>query len=248
MDNQNKALYGRIGEQLKTNRFYKISEILILLFVVIAFVSCVLPLAGDNPILQQLVLWLANVFMLFYIWMGCKFRGEGWKDFGLSVQYPTWKSALRMVFQSIIVFILAMAGFILGSIIMANITGIPEGSGMNGYSYLQDNIGMLALTLVGVYIVSSFGEEVVYRAFLINRISELGPGGKKGHLIAVIISAIIFGLAHYGWGPMGMVQTGIMGLALGFCYIYLNKRLWALILAHAYMDTILMVQMYLQSN
>ena len=47
---------------------------------------------------------------------------------------------------------------------------------------------------------------------------------------------------------MGVAQTTFMGLALGICYIKLKKRLWILILAHAYMDTILMVQMYLASN
>jgi membrane protease YdiL (CAAX protease family) len=131
---------------------------------------------------------------------------------------------------------------------MANITGIPESTNLSGYDYLKDNIGMLLLTLGGVYIVSSFGEEVIYRAFLINRISELGLATKKGTTIAIIISSIVFGLVHYEWGPMGMVQTGFMGLALGICYIKLKKRLWILILAHAYMDTILIIQMYLASN
>jgi membrane protease YdiL (CAAX protease family) len=152
---------------------------------------------------------------------------------------------LKTFLQSIIVLILGLAGFIIGSIIMANITGIPESSDMTGYDYLKDNIWMLFLTLGGVYIVSSFGEEVIYRAFLINRISELGFSGKAGKIIVVIISALVFGLAHYSWGPMGIVQTSFMGLALGFCYVYLKKRIWVLILAHAYMDTILMVQMYL---
>ena len=67
-------------------------------------------------------------------------------------------------------------------------------------------------------------------------------------VLAVILSSVIFGLIHFDWGPMGIVQTGFMGLVLGICYIRLKKRLWILILAHAYMDTILMVQMYMASN
>ncbi|WP_237708856.1 CPBP family intramembrane glutamic endopeptidase [Gillisia marina] len=128
---------------------------------------------------------------------------------------------------------------------MANIIGIPESSDMGSYNYLKDNLGMLLLTLFGTYIVASFGEEVIYRAFLINRISELGLSSKTGKIIAVVISAVVFGLAHYTWGLMGIVQTGFMGLALGFCYLKLKKRIWVLILAHAYMDTILMLQLYL---
>ena len=180
--------------------------------------------------------------------VGLKLRGEGWKDFGLSLKSMSWREGLKVFMLSLLVLVLAVAGFIIGSIIMANITGIPEKANMNGYDYLKDNIGMLLLTLGGVYIVSSFGEEVIYIAFLINRISELGQGTGNSIIIAVIVSSVIFGLVHYDWGPMGIVQTGFIGLALGICYIKLKKRLWVLILAHAYMDTILMVEMYLASN
>ena len=186
--------------------------------------------------------------MLLVVWAGLKLRGENWKDFGLTFERISWRGGINVFLLSLLVVVLAVAGFILGSIIMANITGIPEGSNMSGYDYLKGNLGMLLLTLSGVYIVSSLGEEVIYRAFLINRISQIGLNTKNATTIAVIISSIIFGLAHYSWGPMGIVQTAFMGLALGICYIKLKKRLWILILAHAYMDTILMVQMYLASS
>ena len=131
---------------------------------------------------------------------------------------------------------------------MANITGVPESADLSIYNYLKDNFGMFILSLIGVYIVSSVGEEVVYRAFLINRIAQLGGGSKHAKAIAVVLSSVIFGLVHYAWGPMGMIQTGFMGLAMGICYIKLKKRLWILILAHAYLDTVLIVQMYLASK
>ena len=107
---------------------------------------------------------------------------------------------------------------------------------------------MLILTLIGTYIVASFGEEVIYRGFIINRLTELGLDSKIGRVIVIFISALIFGLAHYQWGPMGIVQTGFMGSVLGFFYLKLKKRIWILVLAHAYMDTILLVQMYLATN
>ena len=139
--------------------------------------------------------------------------------FGLSFKKISLKGALKVFLLSLLVFVLALAAFIIGSIIMANITGIPEGSDMKSYAYLKDNIWMLFLTLGGVYIVSAFGEEVIYRAFLINRISELGLNNKWGRIVTVIINAAIFGFAHYSWGPMGIVQTGFMELVLGTCYI-----------------------------
>ena len=233
---------------LNNNIFVKIFELLLVFLAAFAIIKILLPFAGDNLVAYQAVIWLANVVMLLLIWLGQRLRGQTFKEFGLIFSRVSKKQALRIFLLSLLIFVLAIAGFILGSIIMANITGIPESADMSGYEYMKDNIFMLILTLFGVYIVSSFGEEIIYRAFLINRLSDFGINIRYGQAIAVLISAIIFGTVHYSWGPMGMVQTGFMGLVLGLCYLKLKKRIWILIFAHAYMDTILMVQMYMASN
>lgn len=237
-----------LGERLRSNTAYKVGELLLLFVLVIVFVSAGLPFAGENPIHIQFVVWLANILMLIYVWIGLKVRGQTWKDLGLQMGPVSWKKGIKTFLQSLLVFVLALVGFALGSVIMANITGIPEPANMTGYNYLEGNLGLLLLTLAAVYIVSSFGEEVIYRGFLINRISEIGNGSRTATWLAVVLSSVIFGLIHYKWGPMGMVQTGFMGLALGICYIKLKKRLWTLVLAHAYLDTILMTQLYFGSN
>ena len=59
------------------------------------------------------------------------------------------------------------------------------------------------------------------------------------------MSAFLFGLAHFGWGVVGIVQTTFMGLALAISYLVLNRNLWVLVLAHVYMDTLLLVQIHL---
>ncbi len=248
IDKEKIAPTTKLGQQLHTHPLYKIGEIVLVFLVAFILINLMKPLVGDDPILKQASVWFANVLMLIIVWAGLKLRGESWKDFGLGVKSVTFREGIKTFLLSLLVFVLAVAGFIIGSIIMANITGIPENADMSGYDYMKDNIGMLVLTLGAALIVSSFGEEVIYRAFLINRISTLGLDTKKATFIAVILSSVIFGFAHYEWGPMGIVQTAFMGLALGICYIKLKKRLWILILAHAYMDTILMVQMYMASN
>ncbi|MGB5500580.1 MAG: CPBP family intramembrane glutamic endopeptidase [Maribacter sp.] len=238
----------KLGNLLRTNRLAKISELLMVFLVAFVIIKLFLRTEGEHLLYNQAVIWVANIAMLLLVWLGFKLRGESWQDFGLGFKKISFKAALRVFLLSLLVFVLALAGFVIGSIIMANITGIPEGADMANYDYLKDNIGMLILSLIGVYIVSSFGEEVIYRAFLINRISELGLDSKRARIVAVVISAIIFGLVHYSWGPMGVVQTGFMGLVLGICYLKLKKRLWILVMAHAYMDTLLLVQLYFTST
>lgn len=248
MDPHEYQVTTKIGIQLKSNALFKLGEIILLFILITAFVLLVLPLAGGNLLYKQGIVWTANILMLLYIWAGVRLRGEDCRSLGLGFKRPTGKQALRIFLLSILVFVLAMAGFMIGSIIMVNITGMPQQADMSTYDFLKDNLGLLALTLSGVYIASSFGEEVIYRGFLINRISEIGGNKKVAVIIAVILSAVIFGFVHYEWGPMGVVQTFFMGLVLGICYLKLKKRLWILVLAHAYMDTILMVQLYLGSN
>ncbi|NBC66497.1 MAG: CPBP family intramembrane metalloprotease [Bacteroidetes bacterium] len=234
-----------LRSQLESNLVYKIGEILLVFIAALALIYSLLPFAGENLVLQQAIVWTANILMLCLVWISLNIRGERWSDFGITFGAFSAKQAGTVFLKSFLVFVLAMIAFALGSVIMAPITGIPESADMSNYAYLQNNIPMLLLTLLGVYIVSSFGEKVIYRAFLINRISEMGFSEKWKNRIAIILSAIIFGLIHYEWGPMGMVQTGFMGLVLGYFYIRYDRKIWILVLAHAYMDTILMVQIYL---
>ncbi len=62
--------------------------------------------------------------------------------------------------------------------------GIPEGADFQSYEYLQGNPGMLLLSLAGVYIVSSFGEEVLFRGYLTTRCAEFFGGSKLGWRVA----------------------------------------------------------------
>ncbi len=240
----NTSFNNTIGELLKTSNTAKIIEIVVVFGIAFLIIEM---FKSEDPldiIYNQTIVWVANIIMLAMVYAGLKLRGEPLIHFGISFKRFSWKQGFKTFLQSVVVFVLALTGFVLGAIIMANITGIPEDPDMSGYNYLKNNLWMLFVSLGGVYMVSSFGEEIIYRAFLINRISEIGSNHKKNKTIAIIMSAIFFGLVHYSWGIMGIVQTGFMGLVLGVCYIYLRKRIWVLIFAHAYMDTILMLQMY----
>ena len=243
MQGENKRVTG-LGRTLLTSKLAQGGELVVVFIVAVALIMGAEPLVGENPLARQGVVWVANVLMLVMVWLGLRLRGQGWGHFGLSLRLANRRSVVRAVLQSFVVFVAAVAAFVVGAVVMANIVGKPEAADMSGYDYLQGNLPMLILALVAVYIVSSFGEEVIYRAFLINRIAELWSGGKAAWTLAVVISSIVFGLVHFGWGLTGMVQTGFMGLALGVSYLVVRRNLWVTILAHGYMDTILFLQMY----
>lgn len=237
-----------LGRLLSISRTVQILEIAVVFLIPTLVLWTTRSLTEDKPILKQAVTWFANILMILAVWIGIKLRGMSWKSIGLSFKFPGLKKAGKDFLLSVLVLMAALLAFVIGSVIMANITGMPQRADMSGYEFIIGNPFLFFLTLAGVWIVSSFGEEVVYRGFLINRINELGGNSRWSLRTAVLISAIIFGLVHYSWGPIGIVQTGFMGLALGIAYLILKRNLWIVVLAHLYMDTILWLQVYFSSR
>ncbi|MCS7466663.1 CPBP family intramembrane metalloprotease [Stieleria sp. ICT_E10.1] len=188
--------------------------------------------------------WAANMLMLAIVYWGLRLRGQSGVHFGLDRSLYRWRSAIRVFLQSIAVSFAAIAAFVFAAILMANLLGIPERADMSQYDYLRGNLTLTILALASVYIVSAFAEEVIYRGFLITRISELGADGRAARWLAIVSSSIVFGLVHSDWGLAGMVQASFMGLALGISYVVVQRNLWVTIFAHGYMDTILVLQMY----
>jgi membrane protease YdiL (CAAX protease family) len=202
-------------------------------------------IVGEDTLVRQGVLWVANVAMLAAVWIGLRVRGQGWRHLGLSFRFTGLPHLARAVALSIVVLVAAVAAFVAGSVLMSAFAAAPAAADTSGYEYLQGDLPMLLLALAMIYPVSSFGEEVIYRGFLMTRVAEAGRGTRAAWGAALAISAVVFGLAHFGWGLVGIVQTTFMGLALGASYLLVGRNLWVLVLAHACMDTLLLVQIYL---
>ncbi len=200
---------------------------------------------GDALLARQLVVWVANIMMLLTIWACLRRRGQTWASLGLAGISGRARGWLRTFLQSLAVFIVALIAFGLGSVVAVMIFGEQAQADMSSYEYLVGNLPVFLLALLGVFVASSFGEEAIYRGFLITRVGEMFAVGKRASVIAVAVSAIVFGLIHFGWGPVGIVQTTFMGLALAVSYLLLGRNLWPLVIAHAYLDTMLLVPVFL---
>lgn len=243
-DNRLAESKGTVGGALNSNKFAKLCEIVFIFAVALIVIIAATRVAEGNPLALQAMVWCAYILMMGIVWAGLWLRGQTWEHIGLTFKPGNRPTVIRAVLKSLLVFVAAIAAFVLGSIVGANIVGIPEQADMSGFNYLRGNLPMLLLALVAVFIGSSIGEEVIYRGFLITRLGELGGNGKWATRISVIVSAIVFGLVHYNWGVMGIIQTTFMGLALGISYLMVGRNLWIPILAHGYMDAILLVGQY----
>lgn len=107
------AFFNTLGQLLKTNKFVKTVEIILVFLIAFLFIK----LFGSNEesdlLYNQVVIWFANIIMLILIFTGIKLRGEG-----LNLKKSTWKIGFKTFLQSIVVSILAITRFVIGSIVM----------------------------------------------------------------------------------------------------------------------------------
>ncbi len=236
--------------QMENTQTYKrtglrvLGELVLVFLPVLGLLKASASWVGEDPMRGFIIAWVANIYMLAMIALGMKLRKKSWKEIGLTFPVFRLKNVLKTLGWSVVVFIVGVLPWLTAPMILSGLIEEQAAADFSGYEFLRGNPLALLLTLLGVYFISSFAEEVIYRGFLINRISELAANTGIKTVIAILVSSVFFGLIHYQWGAMGMIQTGFFGLAMGICYVLLRKKLWVLILAHAYMDTLLLVSLY----
>jgi membrane protease YdiL (CAAX protease family) len=85
---------------------------------------------------------------------------------------------------------------------------------------------------------------MVYRGWLVARVAELGRDVPASWMIGVLVTSVLFGLAHLYQGTSGMIATGLTGLMFGTAYLASGRNLWCAIVAHGLTDTIGFVMIY----
>jgi hypothetical protein len=93
---------------------------------------------------------------------------------------------------------------------------------------IQDLAGNLSLgSMIFIIVFQSASEEIFFRGFLLEKIHSLA--GKE---IAIVSTALLFGIAHLTYGKIyPAVMTIVLGLLLGYIVIK-TKNLNSAILAH----------------
>jgi len=101
---------------------------------------------------------------------------------------------------------------------------------------LSENPWLMLVWLGPVAWIGAALFEELARVFVLRRLWLAWPGTTARN-VAVIASALAFGLVHYYQGPPGMVSTGFMGLVAGAVFLF-RGRLWPLVVGHAVYDMI----------
>lgn len=114
----------------------------------------------------------------------------------------------------------------------------------SSYGALEGNFSFVANFWWKAMLSAAVAEEIFYRGFCFYFLERLIGSGTWQKVAIVLLTSIYFGLSHYFQGPTGVI--GIMAASMVFGGVfYLSKRnLWAVILAHAMVDTWSLFSLY----
>jgi hypothetical protein len=155
-----------------------------------------------------------------------RLRGQTWTDLGL-------RRPRRPLLALLLVPVLLGAGLLLSAALSA--LPLPVNNGppnVNHLSNIPGNLPGFLWAMVVMWASAAFAEEVLFRGYLLTRLTELFGKQAAGWIAAIIIGALLFGLSHFYQGPVGIVGTGVTGLVLGAGYWLGGRNLWPLIIAH----------------
>lgn len=93
--------------------------------------------------------------------------------------------------------------------------------------------------------LAAFGEEFTYRIVLMRGLS-FALGESRGAVIsALVLQAMIFGLAHAYQGAAGILGSALNGLVFGTVTLAARRSIWPAALAHGINNTIGILALYL---
>lgn len=179
-------------------------------------------------------------FLLLLGWISLRWRGLGWRDVGLA------RPANRR--RIILVGVLCGIGMELLELfvtqpLLVKITGkMPD---LSDVTIVRGNWKLLLLFLALTWTLAAFGEEMVYRGYLMNRVAGLFRNPKVAWVVSLFAVSFVFGLSHIDQGLTGQVENMIDGLLLGVIFLATGCNLWAAIIAHGVTDTLDILLLYL---
>ena len=203
-------------------------ELAVLVFIF--FVSGLLLWWGNkiqSDLLTLLSILLALVLIRLVLWL----RRSNWREFGLKRPRSWLKTILLAVGGLITVYFVV----IITMPLVTRLTGQPVDK--SPFDGLRENVPALIFSLLAVWTLAAFGEELIFRGYLMNTLARVLGNRNVGWIFACFINSILFGVGHTYQGISGVILLGIVGLLYALFYLGCGRNLWVPILIHGLYDT-----------
>jgi membrane protease YdiL (CAAX protease family) len=165
--------------------------------------------------------------------------GLRWADIGLRMP----DSRVRALLWVAVLYVASVLIKVLVIDPLATAAGWPS-LNLSRFSQLPGNTTLLAGYLLLVWASAAFGEELVFRGFLLTRLEILLGSGLIATATAVTGQALLFGVAHWYLGLRGVSTAALIGLTYGVVYVCNGRNLMPLIVAHGLTDSLSLIAIY----
>ncbi len=182
---------------------------------------------------RHLIPFSKTPFLLVFAWISLRVRNLRWRTVGLTL-FRDWKFTLLVGFGA--GFLLEGFQLFISQPMLVKVLG--KQPDLELFRALTGNWKTSLLFLALVWTVAAFGEEMVYRGYLMNRVADIFSRTRRAWIISLIVVHLGFGLAHAYQGITGILDEGIMGVLLGIVYLRTGRNLAVPIIAHGLQDSI----------
>ena len=164
----------------------------------------------------------------------------GWKELGFALP-DSWVFAILLAAVAYFVTALMIA-FVTEP--LADHLNLPPPA-FHRLGTLSGNLPYLLFMIVVIgWGAAAFGEELLFRGFILNRLHQSFGSSAFALTVAVLVQALLFALGHFYLGWRGVMNAGTVGLVFGTFYAVSGSSLWPLIIAHGLIDTIALSALY----
>ena len=168
-----------------------------------------------------------------------RLRDGGW--FAMGFKRPaSWRRIL------LIALVAAILRILLGQFLIEPVTDLfwSKPSPPALANEITRNVKIAFVGLLLVWTFAAFGEEIVYRGYLLTRAADVGKRSELAYWIGIVLVSILFGYGHYYKGAAGVIDSGVAGVILGSAYMLAGRNLWASIFAHGFIDTFAVIDAF----
>lgn len=189
---------------------------------------------------RQLIPVSKTPFLLAFAWISLRVRRIRWRQVGLS-KYKSWKVTLALG-GAVGVGLELFQLFVSQPFLVKVLGKQPD---LEIFQSVHGNVKVMLLFIALSWTLAAFGEEMVYRGYLMNRVADFFNRTRTAWIVSLLVVHIGFGLAHAYQGITGVIDEGLMGLLLGIVYLSTDRKLAVPIVAHGLQDSIDFILIYL---
>jgi len=182
---------------------------------------------------RHVVLFSKTPYLLVLGWISLRVRGVTWSSIGFSRPTRWWKAIAYGLAAGVAMECLEL--FATQPLLMHLLHTPPD---LSVLSDLRGNGMMLAVALLLSWTLAAFGEELVWRGYILHRIADVITLPRLRWPVAVLVSSAVFGLAHFDQGWTGVLENAIDGALLAGLYFAGGRNLWVPIIAHGVTDSL----------